>query len=71
MSVGRRVRLVHGNDRAGTNSAPAGLEGAVSGKTAQGHYMIEFDDGKARCLGSWMLAAARDGKLEKLPLLNV
>lgn len=64
---GRRVKLARGN----APMAPAGLEGAITGKTAQGHYTIAFDDGNTRCLGTWMLDAAREGRLDMLPLLNV
>ena len=67
LRAGQRVKLAFGN----APMAKEGTEGVVSGKTDQGHYKIAFDDGETRVLGTWMLEAARRGKLARLPVVNV
>ena len=67
LRVGRRVKLAAGNEP----MAVAGTEGTVGARSSQGHYVIEFDDGKTRVLGSWFLAEAMAGALEQLPIVMV
>ena len=67
LQTGRCVQLMQGNPP----MAPVGLKGVVGEKTAQGHYTIAFENGVQHRLGSWMLLAAQQGKLDVLPLLNV
>lgn len=63
LSQGARVQLAHGN--------VAGTQGTVGPKTAQGHYTIDCDDGVRRVLGVWMMEAARDGRLDRLPVIQL
>ena len=67
LAVGVRVKLVDGN----APMAPVGLMGRVSGSSPEGHYSVVFDDGKTAWLGRWMLEAAAQGVLERLPLVVV
>ena len=71
LRVGKRVRLGRGN----APMASPGLEGVVAAeKTAQGHYRIEFckEGGEIMLchLGTWMLEAAAEGRLDMLPLMG-
>jgi len=72
LSAGRGIRLSDGNAGAGSEAAIPGTKGIVSDRrTAQHHYVLEFEDGKIRVLGQWMIEAACGGRLESLPVLNV
>jgi len=70
LRCGQRVRLARGN----APMAPPGIEGVVAAdKTAQGHYRIEFSKEGGETLlchlGTWMLEAATEGRLDMLPLI--
>jgi hypothetical protein len=72
LSAGRGIKLSDGNAGAGTEAAIPGTKGVVSDRrTAQHHYVLEFEDATIRVLGQWMIEAARGGRLERLPVLNV
>jgi len=67
LAQGARVQLAHGN----APMATVGTKGTVGPKTAQGHYTIECDDGVRRVLGVWMMEAARHGRLDRLPVVQL
>eukprot|EP00322_Chrysochromulina_rotalis_P005460 CAMPEP_0115852224 /NCGR_PEP_ID=MMETSP0287-20121206/12886_1 /TAXON_ID=412157 /ORGANISM="Chrysochromulina rotalis, Strain UIO044" /LENGTH=489 /DNA_ID=CAMNT_0003306279 /DNA_START=56 /DNA_END=1525 /DNA_ORIENTATION=+ len=67
LSRGRMVKLTHGNPPL----VEGGLEGVIVGKTPDGHYEIDWTNGRRSLLGRWILDAARRGGLERLPVVNV
>lgn len=71
LAAGSAVKLSDGNPGAGSEAAVPGTKGVVcASQTAQGHYLIDFEDGKTRVLGRWMLESAREGQLPRLPVVN-
>jgi len=67
LNLGSAVKLAHGNPPL----ASEGLKGVVGGKTHDGHYMIDWEDGRRTMLGRWFMQAAQRGGLERLPVVNV
>jgi len=65
LSPGKRVKLADGNPP----MAPIGMLGTVKSRTPHGHYEIAMDNGTFARLGAWIMEAAKNGELEKLPLV--